>query len=179
MTTATSSALKGACGYCRPVFVHYPNMPREMRTTVTIALIIDLHFISVHQSEFFFFIQLCNLKTERFSDARHMIDLCTIYWQVWIFTHYPSVQAVQCHLGLVPVAEEWQPDNNKQPCISMWLKEKTNPLQFFTHTLKYILAKHRLVWWEGHVQGVSVLPPVSLSSRVRLCGFLHRIYWRA
>ncbi len=51
--TATSSTLEGACGYCRPVFVHYPNMPREL---VTIALIINLHFIPVSQYDFFIYI---------------------------------------------------------------------------------------------------------------------------
>ncbi len=131
--TATSSALERACGYCRPVFVHYPNIPREMRTSHDSFDYKSTFYPSKSVWFFYIYIKLCNLKTERFSDDRHMIGLCTIYWQVRIFTHYPSVQVLQCHLGLVPVAKEWQPDNNKQPCISIRLKEK-NPLQYFTHT---------------------------------------------
>lgn len=130
MPTATSSTLEAARGYCRPAFLLYPNMP-----TANTNLNFSHNDLSIfyRQSDFFLNSAISRL-TERFSGDNYMTDLHTIN-DIRNFHPLPfSVQAaLQCHLGLVPVAEEWQQDNNKQPCISMWQKEKTNPFQFFTH----------------------------------------------
>lgn len=180
--TATSSALEAAPDYCRPAFLNYPNMP-----TANTYLNFSHNDFGHRSTDFIvsqmFFLLLPILPSldwmpERLSDDKYMTDLHTIN-DVPNFHPLPNGVrgALQCHLRLVPVAEEWQRDNNKQPCISMRRKEKTNPFQFFKHTLNlYILAKHKLVWcWEGHVRVFLFF----LQFRVRLCGFLHRIYWRA